>query len=259
MRMFKYLNFTMHRLTFLIFLIIFLFTDSWADQCVVISKDQASIALKYLKEGITIYEFCPPCGDNFPKPVIIRNVQILKWQNSPTDVQISVNHEDIDLAYVYVPDGRGNYINLAMLTNCPVSDVPRYLPQRKEVIEDLAEPAPSPIPIPARSQQLISESFIIEAGNYKSYGWHFPTGGTLEIAIYADLDIYLYIVDELNFWKFKAGEGFYTLLKKERITRGKYSVGIPKEGEYIIIISNHHSILTPKNVSLEVNYSPYSY
>lgn len=64
-----------------------------------------------------------------------------KWE-SPfakyNDYNILINQKEIDLAYVYVPDAKGNYINLAILAGCPAIDVSKYL----------SETAPAPAPAP---------------------------------------------------------------------------------------------------------------
>ena len=121
------------KVNLIVFIFTFLsFTNSFADQCVVISKEQAMKAVKeYLKEGIQIYYFCVPCKDRAPKTEIIRDVQMSQdnsqWA-SPSEFNIFVNHEKIDLAYTYVPDSKGNYVNLAFIIGCPTEDVSKNLP-----------------------------------------------------------------------------------------------------------------------------------
>lgn len=121
---------------FKLYLIVLIFTfvsfaTSWADQCSLLSKEQVTKASNYLKEDITIYEFCPPCGDTSPKAIIIRDVQIQISQLDflADNFEIAVNHKKIDLAYIYVPDSTGKYVNLALISGCSAIDVPKYLPQ----------------------------------------------------------------------------------------------------------------------------------
>ncbi len=97
---------------------------SFADQCQSVTDQQAFNAMKYLRDGITIWHYCALCPEPDLKPIPIVLIETRKVGDS---VEISVNREPIDLAYIYVPNGRGNYENLAFLSNCHAYDVPRYL------------------------------------------------------------------------------------------------------------------------------------
>lgn len=107
-------------------------SNSFADQCAIITPDQATQALKYLKEGTTICEFCKPCGDTAPMQLVVQDAQVKEPEysnNSGDNVEIAINNQSIDLAYTYVPNAKGKYINLAFLSGCPTSGVSKYLPQ----------------------------------------------------------------------------------------------------------------------------------
>lgn len=129
--------------------------NSFADQCITVTKQSALIALSYLKQGTLIYNYCPPCGDNSPKPGIVQNVQIFKLDFSSADSEIFVNGEVIDLAYTYVPILGGKYRNLAFIVRCPSTDVPEYLPAE---ISDVPAPASAPAPAPAPTREYQSSA-----------------------------------------------------------------------------------------------------
>ncbi|MDA8325612.1 MAG: hypothetical protein M0033_05270 [Nitrospiraceae bacterium] len=122
---------------FLISMLTFSFiplSNSFADQCAYISQEQASKAMQYLQGGTTIYEFCQPCGDTSPSQLVVHDSQVKStgtrmFNSSNEYVEIAVNNQNIDLAYTYVPDGKGKYINLAFLSGCPTTGVSKYLPQ----------------------------------------------------------------------------------------------------------------------------------
>ena len=102
-----------------------------ADQCSYITKNQASISLSKLDLGQTIYLFCEPCGEKFPRPTTIESLGITTvgyrdfWQ-------VQVNNKGIDLAYTFVESGIDNYLfNLAGLAGCPAQDVSPVLPRTK--------------------------------------------------------------------------------------------------------------------------------
>ncbi len=112
---------------------------------------------------------------------------------------------------------------------------------------------------PPQPQVLLNEGFTIGAGKYDFYSWNVYRTGTLNVTVNADSDIYIYVVDEPNFWKYKAGETFNVLANRDKITFSNFEVEIPSKGKYYIFISNTHSVLTTKNVSLKVLYTPRSY
>lgn len=217
-------------------------SNSFADQCAMISKKQASGALKHLKKGTTVYKFCAPCGDTFPTPITIRNVQI---SDSDENVQVYVNsNEEIDLAYVYVPSGQGNYVNLAILVGCPVSDVPKYLPEKKQLAQ-----------APAQPQRLLDESFTVYASTHKPYSWQFNAPVALDINLSATSNVDIFIVDETSYWKYKAGESVYPVASRDDVLSASFEAQIPQAGTYYIVISNR-AILTPANVSIQVYIRP---
>jgi len=84
---------------------------------------------------------------------------------------------------------------------------------------------------------------------------HYAGVGTLNISLNANSDVFLYVVDKANLKAFNAGENFRIYAEKERVTSTNFSVSLSK-GEYYIIVSNRHSILTTAGVSLSVSFTP---
>jgi hypothetical protein len=100
---------------------------AYADQCAYLNKDRAIAAFQRLNIGQNIYELCEPCGEKVPKTVAIKSTAIQALP-SPGNWQILVNGKGLDLAYTFVDYSRGSNtsrsrVNLAMLANCPASDV----------------------------------------------------------------------------------------------------------------------------------------
>ncbi len=97
-----------------------------ADQCQGVSPEQAQAALKLLKKGVKVVEYCEPCGDAKPgEPEVVATAS-LTAQNLPTDPQtVRVNGKDEDLAYLFVQKSPGDshYSNLAILAKCPATGV----------------------------------------------------------------------------------------------------------------------------------------
>ena len=107
-----------------------------ADQCSYISKEQAINAIARLDINENIYFLCEPCGEEIPELTKISNLSMEKvdfedyWQ-------INVNHQGIDLAYVFVDSGvENNFINLAAIADCPAQKVSPVLPEDKAVEQD---------------------------------------------------------------------------------------------------------------------------
>lgn len=100
-----------------------LMNSAWADQCALISAEQAGKALDFLKPGGTIVEFCEPCGDKdfYSKPdQLIADIQARQEQEYWS---VKVNGKELDLAYTFVRNAEGSYLNVSKLANCPSDDV----------------------------------------------------------------------------------------------------------------------------------------
>lgn len=100
-----------------------LMTPVWGDQCELISPEQAGQALAFLKPGATIVEFCEPCGDKdfYSKPQqVIKDIQAVAEQEYWA---VKVNGKGVDLAYTFVRNTEGSFLNVSKLANCPSDDV----------------------------------------------------------------------------------------------------------------------------------------
>ncbi len=96
---------------------------AWADQCALISAEQAGNALDFLKPGGTMVEFCEPCGDKdfYSKPEqLITDIQARQEQEYWS---VKANGKELDLAYTFVRNAEGSYLNVSKLANCPSDDV----------------------------------------------------------------------------------------------------------------------------------------
>ncbi len=95
----------------------------WGDQCELISPEQAGQALDFLKPGATVVEFCEPCGDKdfYSKPQqVINDIQAVLEQEYWA---VKVNGKGVDLAYTFVRNAEGSFLNVSKLANCPSDDV----------------------------------------------------------------------------------------------------------------------------------------
>ena len=95
----------------------------WGDQCELISPEQAGQALAFLKPGATIVEFCEPCGDKdfYSKPQqVINAIQAVAEQEYWA---VKVNGKGVDLAYTFVRNTEGSFLNVSKLANCSSDDV----------------------------------------------------------------------------------------------------------------------------------------
>jgi MYXO-CTERM domain-containing protein len=92
-----------------------------ADQCAWISKQHAEDALALIDVGSPIVFFCEPCGETRPAEVQVTRAQTARVNDGYWEV--SVNGQGIDLAYTFVPNGDGKWVNLSKMVDCPSSGV----------------------------------------------------------------------------------------------------------------------------------------
>ncbi|WP_298610203.1 hypothetical protein [uncultured Thiothrix sp.] len=106
---------------------------AWADQCALISAEQAGKALDFLKPTGTIVEFCEPCGDKdfYSKPE--QTITDIQASQQDADWSVKVNGKELDLAYTFVRNAEGSYLNLSKLANCPSDDVSVGFPVNTKV------------------------------------------------------------------------------------------------------------------------------
>lgn len=105
----------------------------WADQCAYVSETQAHDAAHYLPVGGRFVPFCEPCGaKHFPAkhPKVAKSSVVHRLLASETGLdqdywELQVNGDGVDLAYIYVRQANGSFINLAHLAGCPTTGVKR--------------------------------------------------------------------------------------------------------------------------------------
>lgn len=119
-----------------------------ADQCAYVSEAVAVRAAESLALQHKVAEYCEPCGDKRPG---LRVFELAKagpvdgadpyWEVTlegavivgPTggsQMEASLSGSvAVDLAYVYVPIGFGDWKNLALLANCPTTGVSPAIPE----------------------------------------------------------------------------------------------------------------------------------
>jgi hypothetical protein len=96
-----------------------------ADQCAWVESSQSSAALRHLVPGQTwILRLCEPCGERLTperRPELVLTAASAAREGGLQ--QVVVNGHNVDLAYVFVHVGNGQFANLAQLSGCPASDV----------------------------------------------------------------------------------------------------------------------------------------
>lgn len=92
-----------------------------ADQCAYVTKAQADDAFALVTAGATIVDFCEPCGDQ-PQSVKVETVTSAETGFENT-WEVSVNGRGIDLAYTFIENGDGNWVNLSKMVDCPSDGV----------------------------------------------------------------------------------------------------------------------------------------
>lgn len=103
----------------------------WADQCAYVTKKQADTAAAYLTVGKSFVNFCELCGDTvfpFDDTVSVKDSLVHELPASSTGLnqdywELLVNGDGVDLAYLYVKQANGTFINLARLARCPTQGV----------------------------------------------------------------------------------------------------------------------------------------
>ena len=103
-----------------------------ADQFSYISRDDADRARDFLRPGMTVLDYCRPCGDTSFTKILVKSV-ILRHTGYALYYQVIVNGKGIDLAYFYVYH-EGRWVNLAWALGLEADGVPFYLklPQNPE-------------------------------------------------------------------------------------------------------------------------------
>jgi len=99
-----------------------------ADQCAYVTKAQADDALQLVAVGDDIVEFCEPCGEG-PQSVKVDTVTSAETGFENT-WEVSVNGQGIDLAYTFIANGDGKWVNLSKMVDCPSEGVSYLLDEQ---------------------------------------------------------------------------------------------------------------------------------
>ncbi len=106
---------------------------SYADQCEVITKQQAQKAQKVLKEGTDFFTFCQPCNDTRISPQAKVQTVTTEPFDQTKNVTMKVNGESVDLAYLYVRTSGPKFQNVAKLVKCTATGVTSAIDPTKPV------------------------------------------------------------------------------------------------------------------------------
>ena len=110
-----------------------------ADQFQYLDLPQAQAALRHLRPGDVVHLHCAPCGEAVSRRMTVRQPGIARiWADGSSAAvyrdrgrtfwSVEANDAPLDLAYVYVRDGR-RWRNLATLVGLRPRDVPAELPR----------------------------------------------------------------------------------------------------------------------------------
>lgn len=111
-----------------------------ADQFEYLTLRQAQDAMAKLHRGDVVHTFCAPCGDIASERMTVRSLGIDRvWDRDHRSTAyrdpegasywaVEINDINVDLAYVYVRDGR-HWRNLAQWLGLAPSEVPIELPK----------------------------------------------------------------------------------------------------------------------------------
>lgn len=98
-----------------------------ADQCALIPQEYASKALDFIKPGSQFVSFCEPCGDENFETLTTQTVNEINISKTMLDKEvlweIKINGKGIDLAYTFMRNTEGSFLNLSKLANCPSHSV----------------------------------------------------------------------------------------------------------------------------------------
>ena len=103
-----------------------------ADQCAWIPDTTAAAAVRFLTPGSPYALFCEPCGDKAPVVRTVAAAPVVAATSDPALVEVSVDGQPLDLAYVFVPlkPGAPSWRNLSRLARCPATGVSKAIPAR---------------------------------------------------------------------------------------------------------------------------------
>ncbi len=100
-------------------------TAAFADQCQIVSAEQAERAQLLLRPGAEVMSLCEPCNEvsRDAKVSVVRSVSSNDYDS---DKEIKINTKVVDLAYTFIKVAPNRFVNVAKVVGCPaegVSDV----------------------------------------------------------------------------------------------------------------------------------------
>jgi hypothetical protein len=107
-----------------------------------------------------------------------------------------------------------------------------------------------------KTYDIIKESFSVPALSYKGYSGPLKSGDTLHIYVKVtsggNLDIDFYVMDEINYYKWKAGESASAPITRPRITTYDSDWAVSQTATWYFIFDNRFSLLTSKGVTAQI-------
>jgi hypothetical protein len=102
-----------------VFVSVFATASAMADQCAVLTQEQAVHAIKLLNAANSVERFCENCGEKSPTQLNPYTVDLQTFNGLGSgEFSVSVNGKLEDIAYLYVDD-----INLAKMVGCATTGV----------------------------------------------------------------------------------------------------------------------------------------
>ncbi len=106
----------------IVFAVAVVATPARADQCEVVDSETSAWALKVVKRGMSVAQFCENCGDKTPGAGTLVNT-ITAAKDGKTGMRVSINNKKVDLAYTYVQTGKATWTNVGLMVGCPAQNV----------------------------------------------------------------------------------------------------------------------------------------
>ena len=112
----------------ILFTLVTLFSvTAMADQCQLITREEANRAVLLLQKNAVVTDFCEPCingGAKVSKTTVVKTATVKNVQMSPNSYlsEVTVNGKGIDLAYTFIQVAPNKSVNLAKAIGCSTLD-----------------------------------------------------------------------------------------------------------------------------------------
>lgn len=111
--------------------VLFMSFNVLADQCYVISENEAKSAEKIVQNSDAIMKYCEPCGGSKTFHSV-KEVSYDAWEDTynladPSSKVLSINEKPVDIAYIFVKTGEKTYTNLSKLVGCDSRSVSSFI------------------------------------------------------------------------------------------------------------------------------------